>query len=78
MRISFATFQESTNRVVTGSTGGIGRAIAIALAKDGMNIVLHVRREDERSARLLEEVKATGAEVFVAAADIAVRLARRD
>lgn len=56
--------------VVTGSTGGIGRAIATALAKDGMNLVLHVRREDERSARLLEEVKATGAEVFVAAADI--------
>lgn len=56
--------------IVTGAGGGIGRAIAIELAKDGMNVVLHVRREDERSERLSAEVRATGAETFVVTADI--------
>lgn len=35
------------NAVVTGASSGIGRAAAIALAKEGCNVALLARKEDK-------------------------------
>lgn len=59
--------------LVTGSSRGIGKAIAMALAKDGFNIVLHCRSQIEQAQALAEEIQQTGVPARVLAFDIADR-----
>ncbi|MBM3994306.1 MAG: 2-amino-4-hydroxy-6-hydroxymethyldihydropteridine diphosphokinase [Planctomycetes bacterium] len=42
------------NAIVTGSTSGIGRAIALALADGGANVVIHGRRSLDAAERVAE------------------------
>ena len=42
------------NAVVTGSTSGIGRAIALALADAGANVLIHGRRSKESAERVVK------------------------
>ncbi|MDO5530941.1 3-oxoacyl-ACP reductase FabG [Sutterella sp.] len=47
---------------ITGSTRGIGRAIALRLAEDGYSLVIHGRAPSEHSASLLAELARMGVE----------------
>ena len=49
--------------VVTGSTSGIGLAIALALAKDGCNIVVNGLGTEQDNAKAIAEVKKLGTRV---------------
>lgn len=50
--------------LITGSTSGIGRAVARALALDGANVVINGLEDDEAGARVASQLGAeTGAEV---------------
>ena len=57
--------------LVTGSTKGIGKAIAIELAKEGVNVLINGRNFDEVE-RTVNEMKAEFPDTFPqnAAADI--------
>jgi 3-oxoacyl-[acyl-carrier protein] reductase len=46
--------------LITGSTSGIGRAIALKLAQDGFSIVLHGGQNSEKLAQTLGEFKKRG------------------
>ncbi len=46
--------------LVTGASRGIGRAIAVALAKDGLRVVLNYTANEAAAAEALEAVKAAG------------------
>ncbi|MFI7441082.1 SDR family NAD(P)-dependent oxidoreductase [Nonomuraea indica] len=57
--------------LVTGSTAGIGRAVAVALAAAGHDVVVH-GRDRERAAKAAAEVAAeTGGRAFPAHGDVA-------
>jgi 3-oxoacyl-[acyl-carrier protein] reductase len=57
--------------LVTGSTRGIGRAIAEALANDGAAVAVHGRSTETAAAVAGEIAAATGAEAWGLAADLA-------
>lgn len=50
----------SRDVLVTGASKGIGRAIAIQLAKDGFNIVIHYGRDKAGAESTLAEITANG------------------
>ncbi|MGY8818346.1 MAG: SDR family NAD(P)-dependent oxidoreductase, partial [Pseudomonadales bacterium] len=57
--------------LVTGSTQGIGRGIAIRLAKEGADLVINGRHDDDQARETLEQVRAQGHRVCFIAADVA-------
>jgi len=56
--------------VVTGSSGGIGRAVARSLAEMGMNLVLHYNRNQQAADELGSELAKTGVETRIFKADL--------
>jgi uncharacterized protein YbjT (DUF2867 family) len=62
--------------VVTGASGGIGRAIALALAEAGADVVVHGCHSAERAQSVAGEVAALGRKSTVILADIAVAAER--
>ena len=56
--------------VVTGASSGIGRAAALAFAKEGAKTVL-LSRSREKLDAVAKEIRALGQDVFVAPADVA-------
>jgi 3-oxoacyl-[acyl-carrier protein] reductase len=57
--------------LVTGSNRGIGRAIAIALARDGADLVIHYRDRVEEARSAAAEIGALGRGATVIQADLA-------
>jgi 3-oxoacyl-[acyl-carrier protein] reductase len=57
--------------VVTGSSRGIGRAIALELAAAGADILVHARAQCESADRVAEQVQATGVEANIVLLDVA-------
>jgi 3-oxoacyl-[acyl-carrier protein] reductase len=62
--------------LVTGSSRGIGRAIALRLAKDGFDIVVHCRQQREQAGAVADAVRALGREARVLQFDVADRVSR--
>ncbi|MDQ8179622.1 3-ketoacyl-ACP reductase [Pelagicoccus sp. SDUM812005] len=56
--------------LVTGGSRGIGYGIALALAKEGWNLVINGMRPEEGVAEPLESLRAEGVEVAYARGDI--------
>jgi len=62
---------EGRTALVTGASQGIGRAIALAFARNGANIVVTARSEDKLRA-LAAEAEAMGVHAIAAPADLGV------
>jgi 3-oxoacyl-[acyl-carrier protein] reductase len=61
--------------LVTGSSRGIGRAIALRLARDGHDVVVHCRAAIEQADEVARQVRALGRSARVLAFDVADRAA---
>jgi 3-oxoacyl-[acyl-carrier protein] reductase len=57
---------------VTGSSRGIGCAIAKKLARDGASVVLHARADRARCEAIAEEIRAGGSLAFIVTGDLTV------
>lgn len=55
---------------ITGATRGIGRAIALELAKEGYNIALNYRTENEALENLKKEISGIGVECYPVQGDV--------
>jgi 3-oxoacyl-[acyl-carrier protein] reductase len=56
--------------IVTGSSRGIGRGIALRLAKEGAKVVVNYRGSEAAAAEVVGQIKADGGEAIAVQADV--------
>src|ERR1700676_2203257 len=56
--------------IVTGASEGIGKAITLAFAREGVDVAICARRKELLEATAAEIAKATGAKIFAIPADL--------
>lgn len=56
--------------LVTGSSRGMGKAIAVSLANQGTKVVVNYRSNEDQARRVVEEIKKQGAQSICVAADL--------
>jgi NAD(P)-dependent dehydrogenase (short-subunit alcohol dehydrogenase family) len=60
---------QNLRALVTGATSGLGRAIAIQLARDGADVTVH-GRDAARGVQTVEEIQLQGGSARFVAADL--------
>lgn len=67
-----STFCDLTGKtaVVTGASSGIGRAIALELARGGCDVVVHYAKSAARAEAVAEEIRRLGRQAGVLGADL--------
>lgn len=61
---------QNKTALITGSSRGIGKAIAIRLAKQGYNIVINYARSKSAALQTAEEIEALGVKALVVKANV--------
>ncbi len=64
---------ENKVALVTGSSRGVGKAIALALAREGADVVVTYRRRAQAAAETGREIEALGRRALVLQADVVCR-----
>jgi 3-oxoacyl-[acyl-carrier protein] reductase len=57
--------------LVTGSSRGVGRAVALGFAKEGARIVVNYTSNEKAANEVVDEAKSMGSEAFAVKADVA-------
>lgn len=58
--------------IITGSSSGIGQAIAIRFAKEGAKVVINYKENKEGAEETLKQILNTGGEAIIVQADVSV------
>ncbi len=61
---------EGKKALITGSSRGIGRGIALALALQGADVIVNYRSNQEEANKVVEEIKKMGRNSVAVAADV--------
>ncbi len=59
--------------IVTGSSRGIGKAIALELARGGADVVINYSKSADEAEKVAQEVRASGSRALVVKADVSNR-----
>jgi 3-oxoacyl-[acyl-carrier protein] reductase len=59
--------------VVTGASRGIGKATALALAREGCTVVVNYSRSEEKARDVVEAIKAAKARAIAVRCDVSIR-----
>lgn len=62
---------QGKNALVTGSSRGIGRAIALELARQGANVAVNYAGNEQKAEEVVKEIKALGVEAIKIQANVA-------
>ena len=63
---------EGKGAIVTGGSLGIGRAVALELAREGANVAVNYRRHDDEANAVVAEIEAMGRKGLAVNADVAI------
>ena len=61
---------EGRTALVTGSARGIGRAVAMALAREGARVAVNYRTRETEAKEVLEQIAAEGGDAMLVQADV--------
>lgn len=61
---------ENRTAIVTGASRGIGRGIALALAKDGVNVCVNYLSNHQQAKETVEQILSEGGNAIAVAADV--------
>lgn len=59
------------NALVTGASRGIGRAVALGLAREGANVAVNFRSHPDEAEKVAEEIRSLGRKAILVQADVA-------
>lgn len=59
------------NALVTGASRGIGKAIALQIAKEGANVIVHYHKEKASAEKVVEAIEKLGTKACLLQADLA-------
>lgn len=60
------------NALVTGSSRGIGRALALALAEAGVNVAVHYNKNESQAWEVADEIRQMGVESTVVSGNVGI------
>src|SRR5438132_11149747 len=61
---------EGKHALITGSSRGIGRGIALALAESGVKVVVHYFQNERAAKETLAQIRKVGSDGLVVQADV--------
>ncbi|MBI2989274.1 MAG: SDR family NAD(P)-dependent oxidoreductase [Deltaproteobacteria bacterium] len=56
--------------IVTGGSGGLGKAVALRLAGEGTAVVVHYNRNEKKAEEIVERIRQSGGKAIAASADL--------
>ena len=68
--MTFSKLLEGQTALVTGASRGIGKAIAISLAKEGAEVIINYSSSIENAQKVVSEIKSFGGSAYPLQADI--------
>ena len=68
--MTLAKLLEGQTAIVTGASRGIGKAIAISLAKEGAEVIINYSSSIENANKVVSEIKSFGGKAYPIQADI--------
>lgn len=69
----WSLFEEGSTALVTGSSRGIGRQIAIELAQQGVDVAMNYKNNEAKALELKDEIESLGRRALVIKADMCDR-----